>query len=299
MMHCTICRLGAARLPASCSSSPSSCSSTSSAISPWRALFGVRVETFSIGFGREIVGWTDKQRHALEDRLDSARRLREVLRRRRRGEPARSRRRGESMTPEERAVALPFKPLYQRASGRRRRTVREFHPGDRDLHRRCSWRSAASSCRPVIGTRAAGQRRAAGRHPAGRRRSARSTAPRSTTSTRSAARSSRLERRASTLAITLDARRADAHHPRDTAGSPQRKDPFGSQRERAACWASTRRDNGQARDRALRAGRTPLGEAVPTRPGRSSPATLKGFGQIVARPRRTPASFSGPVGHRR
>ena len=43
--------------------------------------FGVGAETFSIGFGHEITGWTDKQRDALEGRLVAAWRLREVHRR--------------------------------------------------------------------------------------------------------------------------------------------------------------------------------------------------------------------------
>ena len=77
-------------------------------------LFGVRVETFSIGFGRELVGWTDRKGTRwkisliplggyvkfLGD-LDAA------------GKPDRvavSR-----LSAAERAVAFPFKPLYQRA----------------------------------------------------------------------------------------------------------------------------------------------------------------------------------------
>ena len=41
---------------------------------------GVHVETFSIGFGRALVSWTDRRRHGVEDRLDPARRLREAAR---------------------------------------------------------------------------------------------------------------------------------------------------------------------------------------------------------------------------
>jgi regulator of sigma E protease len=77
-------------------------------------LFGVRVETFSLGFGGEIVGRTDKRgtRWKLSwlpiggyvrffGDADAASRPDNEA--------------GESMTPEERAVALQFKPLWQRA----------------------------------------------------------------------------------------------------------------------------------------------------------------------------------------
>ena len=49
---------------------------------------GVRVETFSIGFGRELIGWTDRAGTRWKDRLASFGRLREDVRRRRRGEYA-------------------------------------------------------------------------------------------------------------------------------------------------------------------------------------------------------------------
>jgi regulator of sigma E protease len=77
-------------------------------------LFGVRVETFSLGFGREIVGRTD--RHGTRWKIgwlpiggyvrffgdeDAASRP--------------DHEQGEAMTPQERAVALQYKPLWQRA----------------------------------------------------------------------------------------------------------------------------------------------------------------------------------------
>ena len=43
---------------------------------------GVGAETFSIGFGQEVTGWTDRQRNPLESRLASARRICPVRRRR-------------------------------------------------------------------------------------------------------------------------------------------------------------------------------------------------------------------------
>ena len=77
-------------------------------------LFGVRVETFSLGFGREIVGWTDRRGTRWKvgwlpiggyvrffGDADAASRPDNEA--------------GETMTPEERAVALQFKPLWQRA----------------------------------------------------------------------------------------------------------------------------------------------------------------------------------------
>jgi regulator of sigma E protease len=77
-------------------------------------LFKVRIETFSIGFGGEIFGWTDKRgtRWKLSwlpvggyvrffGDADAASRPDSEA--------------GESMTAEERAVALQFKPLWQRA----------------------------------------------------------------------------------------------------------------------------------------------------------------------------------------
>ena len=42
---------------------------------------GISVETFSVGFGSEIFGFTDKQGHPVEIFMDTARRLREVPRR--------------------------------------------------------------------------------------------------------------------------------------------------------------------------------------------------------------------------
>ena len=33
--------------------------------------FGVKVDVFSVGFGKEIVGCNDRARHALEDELDA------------------------------------------------------------------------------------------------------------------------------------------------------------------------------------------------------------------------------------
>ena len=99
--------------PRSCSSSRSSSSFTSSAIFPWRARSAIRVETFSIGFGREIIGRTD--RHGTRWKIGwlpvggyvkffgdadaSSRPDRDAA---------------ETMSAEERARALPFKPLYQR-----------------------------------------------------------------------------------------------------------------------------------------------------------------------------------------
>jgi regulator of sigma E protease len=77
-------------------------------------LFGVRVETFSIGFGPAIAGWTDRKGTRWKiswiplggyvkffGDLDAA------------STPDRDA--TEKMTPAERAVAFPFKPLYQRA----------------------------------------------------------------------------------------------------------------------------------------------------------------------------------------
>ena len=76
--------------------------------------FGIRVETFSIGFGREIIGRTD--RHGTRWKIgwlpvggyvkffgdaDAASRP--------------DREAAESMSADERSQALPFKPLYQRA----------------------------------------------------------------------------------------------------------------------------------------------------------------------------------------
>ena len=49
---------------------------------------GVRVLVFSVGFGPELLGFNDRPRHALEDLGNSARRLRQVLRRRERRERA-------------------------------------------------------------------------------------------------------------------------------------------------------------------------------------------------------------------
>ena len=43
-------------------------------------LCGVRAETFAIGFGREVAGWTDKPRHPLAARLAAVRRLCQVRR---------------------------------------------------------------------------------------------------------------------------------------------------------------------------------------------------------------------------
>ena len=76
-------------------------------------LFGVRVETFSLGFSGEIIGYTDKRGTRWKigwlpiggyvrffGDADAASRPDSEA--------------GESMTPEERAVALQFKPLWQR-----------------------------------------------------------------------------------------------------------------------------------------------------------------------------------------
>ena len=68
--------------PPSCSSSRWWCSSTSWAISRWRAACGVKVDVFSIGFGKEVFGFNDRTRHALEDELAAHRRLCEIRRRR-------------------------------------------------------------------------------------------------------------------------------------------------------------------------------------------------------------------------
>ena len=77
-------------------------------------LFGVRVETFSIGFGPEIVSWKDRKGTRWKiswiplggyvkffGDLDAA--------------STPDREAAENMTAQERAVAFPFKPLYQRA----------------------------------------------------------------------------------------------------------------------------------------------------------------------------------------
>ena len=48
--------------------------------------FKIRAEVFSIGFGREMFGWTDKVGTAVEDRLAAARRLRQIRRRHEPGE---------------------------------------------------------------------------------------------------------------------------------------------------------------------------------------------------------------------
>jgi regulator of sigma E protease len=77
-------------------------------------LFKVRIETFSIGFGGEVVGWTDRRGTRWKiswlpiggyvrffGDADAASRPDNEA--------------AGTMTPEERAVALQFKPLYQRA----------------------------------------------------------------------------------------------------------------------------------------------------------------------------------------
>ena len=77
--------------------------------------FGVKVDIFSIGFGTRDCRLDRPARHALEDLLAAARRLCEIRRRRRRrlARPIASA--ATRMTPAERAGALLFKPLYQRA----------------------------------------------------------------------------------------------------------------------------------------------------------------------------------------
>ncbi len=77
-------------------------------------IFGVRVETFSIGFGPAIASWMDRKGTLWKvswiplggyvkffGDLDAT--------------SAPDREAAEAMTPEERAVAFPFKPVYQRA----------------------------------------------------------------------------------------------------------------------------------------------------------------------------------------
>ena len=76
---------------------------------------GVRVEVFSIGFGPELFGWTDRSRHALEVQRDPARRLCQDVRRCRAASLPWSRA-CKAMTPEEREVSFHHKRLGQRAA---------------------------------------------------------------------------------------------------------------------------------------------------------------------------------------
>ena len=73
---------------------------------------GVGAETFSIGFGREIAGWTDKRKYALEGRLASVWRVCEV--RGRRGRCERCRGRTSALSGEDKARSFHLRPVWQR-----------------------------------------------------------------------------------------------------------------------------------------------------------------------------------------
>ena len=129
---------------------------------------GVKVLTFSLGFGPELVGFNDRHGTRWKISADSARRLRQVFRRRERGLDAVDR----SARQHDRGRARrQFPPQEGRPArrDRRRRSDRQFHSGDRDLHRPVRVYSASrASIRARRQDR--GRQRCRGRRLPGRRR---------------------------------------------------------------------------------------------------------------------------------
>ena len=145
---------------------------------------GVKVLTFSIGFGPEIAGFVDRQGHALAHRGHSARRLREVLRRRQRGLGSRRRgRRGDDRRASK-AISFFHKPVWKRAPIVAAGPIANFILAI-VIFAACSSRSYGKDhVTPRVAEVVAGSPAEGGRNPGRRRRRRRSTASRSRLSPR-------------------------------------------------------------------------------------------------------------------
>ena len=126
---------------------------------------GVAVKTFSIGFGPEIAGFND--RHGTRWRLSWIPLGGYVKFIDDENAASAGQKSLEQLSPEERARSFQGKAVGGPRGGGRRRSDRQFHPGDRDLY---------GDFRPVRRAhhrrqgryRQSGKRRRAGRFPAGR-----------------------------------------------------------------------------------------------------------------------------------
>ena len=108
---------------------------------------GVKVDVFSIGFGKEIFGWSDRARHALESELVADRRLCEIRRRRRCRFDARPQG-AARITAAERDGMLQFKPLVAARRRRGRRPAGQFRHRHHHPHGPAAvWRA----CHPAAG----------------------------------------------------------------------------------------------------------------------------------------------------